>query len=293
MIARMKLLNPLFHLFLTLSSAALATEFHAGEQLNENNFQALTKDGLVLIEMYSPFCAVCKRFAPSWIELVGKMTPYQSKGLSMAQVDCSAQGDLCAQLGVNSYPTLKLYQDGKDVGNYDDDKNVDSIQTYLEQKVEEYQSTSKTNPNAPRYTEPQHSTPSPETYASDEPVPQASPPPDSEDPTLQPIPDTPVDTPVELPNPFGQVISLNNNNWNSYTDSSKNPFPIFVHLFAVDSLNISLSFDASYFGFSLVCGKLMLVAFIDFVFLVTLPGAKSVAGFPTFGRMLHVCCKIR
>jgi thioredoxin-like negative regulator of GroEL len=46
------------------------------------------------------------------------MTPYQSKGLSMAQVDCSAQGDLCAQLGVNSYPTLKLYRDGKDAGNY-------------------------------------------------------------------------------------------------------------------------------------------------------------------------------
>ncbi|PLW38700.1 hypothetical protein PCASD_11517 [Puccinia coronata f. sp. avenae] len=225
----MKLLNPLFHLILTLSSAALATEFHAGEQLNENNFQALTKEGLVLIELYSPFCAVCKRFAPSWIELVEKMTPYQSKGLSMAQVDCSAQGDLCAQLGVNSYPTLKLYRDGKDAGNYDDDKNVESIQTYLEQKVEEYQSSSKTDHNAPRYTEPQHSEPSPETYASDEPVPQASPPPDSEDPTLQPIPDTPVDTPVELPNPFGQVISLNSHNWNSYTDSAKNAFPIFVH----------------------------------------------------------------
>jgi hypothetical protein len=80
---------------------------------------------------------------------------------------------------------------------------------------------------------------------------------------LQPIPDTPVDTPVELPNPFGQVISLNSHNWNSYTDSAKNAFPIFVHLFAVDSL---LSFDASYSVFSLVCGKLMLLAFLIFSF---------------------------
>ncbi|PLW07237.1 hypothetical protein PCASD_22652 [Puccinia coronata f. sp. avenae] len=187
----MKLLNPLFHLILTLSSAALATEFHAGEQLNENNFQALTKEGLVLIELYSPFCAVCKRFAPSWIELVEKMTPYQSKGLSMAQVDCSAQGDLSSRRWELIFPDCSFTPD--------DDKNVESIQTYLEQKVEEYQSSSKTDHNAPRYTEPQHSEPSPETYASDEPVPQASPPPDSEDPTLQPIPDTPVDTPWSSP----------------------------------------------------------------------------------------------
>lgn len=43
----MKLLYSLCHLGLFLSSAVLASEIlHAGEQLNENNFDSLTKEGL-------------------------------------------------------------------------------------------------------------------------------------------------------------------------------------------------------------------------------------------------------
>ncbi|KAI9615741.1 hypothetical protein KEM48_005514 [Puccinia striiformis f. sp. tritici PST-130] len=50
----------------------------------------------------------------------------------------------------------------------------------------------------------------------------------SEDTTLKPIPTMPIDTPLELPNPHGHVLSLTKDNWESYMNPSNNPFPIFI-----------------------------------------------------------------
>ncbi|KNZ50122.1 hypothetical protein VP01_458g3 [Puccinia sorghi] len=223
----MKLLYSLCHLGLFLSSAVLASEIlHAGEQLNENNFDSLTKEGLC------PFCAACKRFAPSWIELVEKMKPNEVQGLKMGQVDCIAQGDLCARLDVHSYPTMQLFYNGKAEESYSGEKSVEAIQKYLEDKVEAYRSLSEPAKQHVPFGHHSGSMPSPDTYAFDYPVPQASPPPESEDPILQPIPATPDDTPIDLPNPLGYVIRLHGDNFDSYTDPAQNPFPIFVHFHA-------------------------------------------------------------
>jgi hypothetical protein len=46
------------------------------------------------------------------------MKDYEAEGLKMGQVDCIAQGDLCVQLGVNSYPTMILYEEGKEKDSY-------------------------------------------------------------------------------------------------------------------------------------------------------------------------------
>ncbi|KAA1070577.1 hypothetical protein PGT21_016526 [Puccinia graminis f. sp. tritici] len=231
----MKLLNSFCHLITFLSSITLAVELHAGVQLNENNFDSLTKHGLWFLEFYSPFCAGCKRFAPTWIELAQHMKDYEAEGLKMGQVDCIAQGDLCVQLGVSSYPTMKLYEDGKEKDSYTGEKSVEPIKKYLVEKLEGYRkpagSESGHHPShygESHYGESYRTAPSPETYASDEPVPQAQPPPESEDPTLQPVPPTPTDTPLELPNPNGWVITLNADNWNQYTDPTITPHPIFI-----------------------------------------------------------------
>ncbi|KAI9607817.1 hypothetical protein H4Q26_005262 [Puccinia striiformis f. sp. tritici PST-130] len=227
----MKLLNSLYLIALS-SSTTLADQLHAGVQLNQNNFDSLIKDGSWFIEMFSPFCAACKRFAPTWIELADKMKHYESKGLKMGQLDCIAQGDLCKELGVNSYPTMKFYQDGKAMETYKGDNTVEALKKYLEERMEVHRSPPKPAESQPdhhaSHGESHHSTPSLETYASDQPIVQAHPPPDSEDPTLKPIPTLPIDTPLELPNPHGHVLSLTKDNWESYMNPSNNPFPIFI-----------------------------------------------------------------
>ncbi|OAV98360.1 hypothetical protein PTTG_04015 [Puccinia triticina 1-1 BBBD Race 1] len=228
----MNILISFSHVITFLSSVILAGDLQAGVQLNENNFYSLTQHGLWFFELYSPFCSACKHFAPTWIELVDQMKQYEVEGLKMGQVDCVAQGDLCVQLGVNSYPTMKLYEDGKAKETYSGDKTVESIKMYLVDKIESHRkpigSESQSAHHTPHFNEPLHSTPSPETYASDEPVPQAQPPPVSEDPTVQPIPPIPTDTPLELPNPNGWVTTLTPDNWKKFTDPTINPYPIFI-----------------------------------------------------------------
>ncbi|KAA1086913.1 hypothetical protein PGT21_015378 [Puccinia graminis f. sp. tritici] len=117
-----------------------AVQLHAGVQLNENNFDATVKQGLWFLECYSPFCPHCKRFAPTWIQVVDKMKHYEDEGLKLGQVDCIAQGDLCIRLNIEFYPQMKLYEDGQVVESYSGEKDVEAIAKYLEQKVEWYQS---------------------------------------------------------------------------------------------------------------------------------------------------------
>jgi len=232
---------------LLLLPTILAIQLHAGQQLNEENFDATTHKGLWFIECFSPFCPHCKHFAPTWIKLVDKMKHYEPAGLKMGQVDCIAQGDLCIRLKIDYYPQMKLFEDGKFIESYSGDKDVEALAKYLEQKADAYQSKHKSSlqtaptssdaasdhsPSSPVTTQvaqilPHQAppTPSPETYASDQPVSQAHPPPASE----QPVSTTHTDAPIKsLPNPTGEVLTLHTDNWHSYTNPSINPHPIFI-----------------------------------------------------------------
>ncbi|KAH9448756.1 hypothetical protein Pst134EA_028051 [Puccinia striiformis f. sp. tritici] len=121
------------------AAAVVGLQLHAGIQVNENTFEATIQNGLSFLECYSPFCPHCKRFAPTWIGLVGKMKEFESQGLKMGQVDCIAQGDLCIRLNVDFYPQMKLYEDGKFIESYNGEKEVPDIAKYLEKKLHEYQ----------------------------------------------------------------------------------------------------------------------------------------------------------
>ncbi|OAV91217.1 hypothetical protein PTTG_28035 [Puccinia triticina 1-1 BBBD Race 1] len=233
---------------LGLLPAALAVQLHAGVQLNENNFDSTIQHGLWFLECYSPFCPHCKHFAPTWIQLVDKMKHYEAEGLKMGQVDCIAQGDLCIRLSVDFYPQMKLYEDGKHVESYNGEKDIPALAKYLEKKVEEYQSKHKkpaepvatidpqpavadqpgSAAQTPVHAEPQHpSPPSPDTHPSVHPAPPAAPLPVSEHPAHTSAPAPQTDTPLKTPNPLGQLVTLDKDNWSSFTKAAPH-LPILV-----------------------------------------------------------------
>jgi thiol-disulfide isomerase/thioredoxin len=82
---------------------------------SEQQFEAARSGGKsVFVKFHAPWCGHCKALAPVWASLKAKH-PAQ-----VGSVDCTAQGGagerLCANLGVNSYPTLKLFSAGADSG---------------------------------------------------------------------------------------------------------------------------------------------------------------------------------
>jgi len=87
-------------------------------ELTDDNFVSKTSSGTWFVKFYAPWCGHCKRLAPVWDEAAAKMTGK----VNFAKMDCTAH--TCP--GVRGYPTLKLYEEGRD-RVYDGGRNFNDI----------------------------------------------------------------------------------------------------------------------------------------------------------------------
>ncbi|ODQ77525.1 hypothetical protein BABINDRAFT_163527 [Babjeviella inositovora NRRL Y-12698] len=78
--------------------------------LTLDTFGATIAEGLTFVEFYSPKCAGCRKIAPIW-EATYKALQSDGKayGVSMRQVNCDENGDLCSRENVPLYPLFMLY----------------------------------------------------------------------------------------------------------------------------------------------------------------------------------------
>jgi thioredoxin 1 len=107
-------------------------------ELNTENFEDFTKDGLTLVDVWAPWCGPCKMISPIVDEI---SNTYQGK-LSVGKLNADDNRDIVTDLGVRNIPTLVLYKNGelvkdengvvqKLVGSVTKEKLVDFIDTYL------------------------------------------------------------------------------------------------------------------------------------------------------------------
>ncbi|GFO05573.1 Dnaj homolog subfamily c member 10-like [Plakobranchus ocellatus] len=68
------------------------------------------RDDVWLVDFFAPWCGPCNALAPEWRRLA-KMFKDKAN-VHVAHVDCEAHSSLCAQQGVNSYPTIRMYPAG-------------------------------------------------------------------------------------------------------------------------------------------------------------------------------------
>lgn len=59
--------------------------------------------------------------------------------VTIAVVDCVAEkkSGLCYREGVNGYPTMLLYKDGKCLSEYDEGRNINQLEAYLARSQDE------------------------------------------------------------------------------------------------------------------------------------------------------------
>lgn len=78
------------------------------EQINEQNFNEKTADGLSIVDFWAPWCGPCRMQGPIIDELSDELND-----VHVYKVNVDDNQNLSSQYGVMSIPTLFIMQDGE------------------------------------------------------------------------------------------------------------------------------------------------------------------------------------
>lgn len=87
----------------------------------------------VLVDFWAQWCAPCKVLMP----LLEKIADSYAGELLLAKVDCDAEQEIVARLGVQSLPTVVLFKDGKPVDGFTGAQSESDIRAFLSKHVAE------------------------------------------------------------------------------------------------------------------------------------------------------------
>ena len=98
------------------------------KNLNNENFKAevLDRDGISIVDFYADWCGPCKMMAPV-IDKIAEENPE----LNVAKVNVDHEGELAAQFGIMSIPTLVIFKDGCEINRSLGAKNKSAILALL------------------------------------------------------------------------------------------------------------------------------------------------------------------
>ncbi|KAK5234412.1 protein disulfide-isomerase precursor [Exophiala xenobiotica] len=113
----------------SLALVGLASASSNVHDLKKDNFKDfISEHDLVLAEFFAPWCGHCKALAPEYEEAA---TTLKEKNIALVKVDCTAEGDLCKDYGVEGYPTVKVFRGLDNVKPYPGARKAPAIVSYM------------------------------------------------------------------------------------------------------------------------------------------------------------------
>ncbi len=83
-------------------------------ELTKENFEeVVTRNDMVVIDFWAPWCGPCRMVAPLVEELAGE---YEGR-ISFGKLNVDQEPAIATRYGVMSIPTLILFKDGKPISN--------------------------------------------------------------------------------------------------------------------------------------------------------------------------------
>ncbi len=94
--------------------------------LEENNYEEIISEGLVLVDFYAEWCGPCKMFSPVLEKLA-----LERNDLKILKVNIDQYTDLAQSHSIMSVPTLLLYKDGKVLSQKQGFLTIDMLTDWL------------------------------------------------------------------------------------------------------------------------------------------------------------------
>ncbi|KAJ7371521.1 hypothetical protein OS493_024861 [Desmophyllum pertusum] len=103
------------------------------EELTDDTFESyLTVSQLAIVDFYATWCPYCKTFAPIYLKAATKAL--ESKlNIFFAKVNCAGSGkNICKKLNVKFLPTVRVFRDGKPLGDYEGKRTSDAVLAFAQ-----------------------------------------------------------------------------------------------------------------------------------------------------------------
>jgi len=102
-------------------------------ELTDENYKGfVSKDGLVLVDVWASWCNPCKLISP----IVDEISNYFYEKVSVGKLEADKNRETLAELGVRSIPTILLYKNGeivdRSVGSVSREKLTEMINNHLD-----------------------------------------------------------------------------------------------------------------------------------------------------------------
>lgn len=126
----------LLHLALCVVLPGVFSEYQEVYELDARSFSK-TENGNWLLEFYAPWCAHCKKLAPTY-ERVAKHFHRRegTPSVRVGKVDATAHPGVAAPFDVTGYPTLLVVRDGKKVAEHSGERSFEKLVEFVDTAVE-------------------------------------------------------------------------------------------------------------------------------------------------------------
>ena len=117
--------------------------------MDEENFEHwLQTHHYSFVNFYAPWCIWCQRLEPVWEAFAEKVEELQLP-VSIVQVDCVANRDLCMNQHIQAFPALRLFKDSTvQPPDYRSDRTVEAFVDFLQSRLATDQQLSQMDPDA-------------------------------------------------------------------------------------------------------------------------------------------------
>ncbi|WBW74475.1 ER protein disulfide isomerase [Schizosaccharomyces osmophilus] len=105
--------------------------------------ELLSADALFMTKFYAPWCGHCKALAPEYESAAEEL---EKDNISMIEVDCTEEADLCNEYNIRGYPTLTVFKNGDVSNQYSGPRRHDALVKYMKKQLQPVvQSVTKDN----------------------------------------------------------------------------------------------------------------------------------------------------